>query len=519
MIKLRPYQKNSIDAVISSWNKGGSPVVVLPCGAGKSLVIAGIIEKAHNKRVLVLAHNKELLVQNESELRRMLPNADTGFFSAGLGMKHYNAQITFANIQSIASKIHLFDPFDIVCVDEAHRISPDKQTQYGETLTTLRQMNPHLRLAGLSATPYRMKQGYIHEGDDALFDEIAYEVPIQKLIDRGYLVPVIARSGKKVASMEGVKRSMGEFVTTQMADRFTEDILESACEQIVHDGKDRRAWIVFCANVGQANYVLTRMRSLGVDAKSIFGSTNKADRDNVVNDFKNGRLKCLVNVGTMTTGFNAPICDLVALLRATDSPSLYVQIVGRSMRTHPGKENALLLDFGGNVMRNGPIDNVIVKSPGSGDGVPPVKICPGCRALVAASARACQWCGFNFPEPAPNIEDRAFNGAVLASQIKPEEFSVLSTRYAIHKKEGKPDSVRVEYVTGDEVIREWFCPEHTGFARVRSGQVVKSRYGISMPATSNELLASLVALDKQPVTLKAIKNKQFYKVIGLTFAA
>lgn len=518
MINLRDYQIESVDAVMSSWDRGKKPIVVLPCGAGKSLVIAEIIRRSSSKRVLVLAHSKELLIQNESELKRMMINADTGFFSAGLGRKHYDSQITFANIQSIAKYIHKFDPFDIVCIDEVHRVSPHNHTQYGMALKTLRQMNPDVKLVGLSATPYRQGQGYIHKGEDALFNEIAHEVPIQDLIDQGYLVPVIAKSGDKTADMTGVRKRMGEFADGQMSDRFTEDILGSACDQIIDEGINRRAWIIFCPSVDKAEFVRDRMASLEIDAECVFGNTGKLEREQVVSDFKNGRLKCLINVDTMTTGFNAPICDLVALLRATASPSLYVQIVGRSMRPYEGKENALLLDFGGNVIRNGPIDDVIVKDPvDGGGGVAPAKVCPQCHMIVAASARSCEYCGNQFPEPEPDLDDRPFSGAVLSSQREVELFNIMSTRYVIHKKEGKPDSVRVEYVTGEMVHKEWLCPEHTGYARVRTRKVVKDRYGIDAPGTSVELMATLRGLNINPYQLEAVRHNKFYVVKKVNF--
>ena len=479
-IILRDYQKEAIDSVWKYWSKTkGNPLIVAPCGAGKSLIIADLIQQLHQEhgaRVLILTHRAELLQQNEAELQKLLPGAKTGFFSASLGKKEYFSPITFAGIQTIEKNLHNFDPFDICLIDECHLLPRSAQTQYGRACTLLKQMNPKCRFVGLTATPFRLDSGSLHKGEGALFDSVTYDIPVQKLVDSGYLVPVTAKRGVTVANMSGVKKRGGDFVSKEMAQAF-DNVLQSACDEIIERGKGRKAWMVFCASVEQAETTKQIMIQSGVSAELITGDTPRAQRKDIIDQYKAGKVRCLVNVDVLTTGFNAPITDLLALVRATDSTSLYVQIVGRAMRTHPGKKDALLLDFGGNVERHGPIDDVIIKQPsGSGDAEAPAKACPECHSILPLSSRQCPDCLYIFPPPKPSYNGTAFDGAVMAIQRKPKWIKVDGVAYKRHKKEGKPDSVRIEYKCGLKTYKEWLLPEHSGRAKIETDKKIRDRY-------------------------------------------
>jgi len=422
-----------------------------------------------------------------------LPGAKTGFFSASIGKKEYSAPITFAGIQTIEKNLHNFDPFDICLIDECHLLPRSAQTQYGRACTLLKQMNPKCRFVGLTATPFRLDSGSLHKGEGALFDSVTYDIPVQKLVDSGYLVPITAKRGVTVADMSGVKKRGGDFVSKEMAQAF-EDVLQSACDEIIERGKGRKAWMVFCASVEQAEKTKQIMIQSGISAELIIGDTPRVQRKDIIDRYKAGSVRCLVNVDVLTTGFNAPITDLLALVRATDSTSLYVQIVGRAMRTYPGKKDALLLDFGGNVERHGPIDDVIIKQPsGSGDGEAPAKACPECHSILPLSSRQCPDCLYIFPPPKPSYNGTAFDGAVMASQRKPKWIKVDGAAYKRHKKEGKPDSVRVEYRCGLKIYKEWLLPDHGGRAKSETDGKLFNRYGYvpSMPKNTDELLEAL----------------------------
>jgi len=493
---LRDYQRAAIDSLYAYWSDhAGNPLIVAPCGAGKSLIAAHFITEAvrtyPGTRIIVLTHRAELLEQDAAELAEEWPEAPYGFFSASIGRRDRGADILFAGIQTIYNKVHQIDPFDLCIIDEAHLYPRKAGTQYAQCLDTLRLMNPRMKVVGLTATPYRLDNGMLHEGDGALFDAVTYDIPVRTLLDRGELCEVVGKRGAEVADLSGVHKRGGEFVAKEMAERFDKTSLtEAACREIVSYGANRKAWLIFAAGVDHAQHIRDMLRDMGVDAEAITGGTNKTERAELIERFRAGRLRCLVNCDVLTIGFNAPICDMGVLLRATASTALYVQIVGRLMRTYPGKENALLLDYGGNVERHGPIDDVKPKRPGSGqgEGEMPAKACPKCHSIVHLSARECPDCGYLWPEPEPNHDATAYGGAVMSHQIKPEWLTVSGVTYSRHQKPGKPDSVRVTYRCGLRMISHWWCPEHEGYARRKTEQQWRAM-GLELPETVEEVLS------------------------------
>lgn len=494
MKQLRDYQREAIDSLYDYWTthpKPGNPLIVAPCGAGKSLIIASFIKEAMeypDTRILCLTHRKELLEQNALELYDLWPNADIGFYSAGMNKKERHTSILFAGIQSIWNKITTFDPFDLVIIDEAHLIPRTASTRYGEAIKYLKMTNPLVKFVGLTATPYRLDSGLLHEGDGSLFDNIVYEIPLRKLIDEGHLCEVVGKRGAQVADLSAVHKRGGEYIQGEMEKAMDVPALtKAACKEIVAYGENRKAWIIFSSGLKHSDHIKEALKIYGVNAEIVSGKTPKQEREQTIESFKNGSLKCIINVDVLTIGFNAPICDLGVLLRATASTALYVQITGRLMRTYPGKENALLLDYGGNVERHGPIDMVKPKKPSDGKGDAPAKVCPECNSIVHASSLECQDCGYLFPERTPSHERSAYSGAIMSHQVEGQWIEVSGINYYIHKKMGKPDSVRIEFNCGMRIFKHWWMPEHKGYARTKTiKELIK--VGIKCPDTSKELL-------------------------------
>lgn len=193
MMVLRPYQRAAIDAIYDYFTrKTGHPVIVIPTAGGKSLVMAAfikeVLEQWPDQRILIVTHVRELISQNFAELMRTWPEAPAGIYSAGLGKRELGARILFAGIQSIHRKAYGVQQADLVLVDEAHLIPRTADTTYRRFLNDLAVINPHLKIIGFTATPYRLDSGLLHRGDDALFTDIAYEVSVRELIDDGFLV-------------------------------------------------------------------------------------------------------------------------------------------------------------------------------------------------------------------------------------------------------------------------------------------------------------------------------------------
>lgn len=525
MIELRDYQQDALDSIWEYWrSEKGNPLIVAPCGAGKSLMIADLIRqiaRGYGGRVLVLTHRAEILEQNEAELRNVWADAPTGFYSASVGRKDRRAQVLFAGIQSIHKRIQEFDPFDICFIDECHLIPRNANTMYGKTLNTLRLMNPQCRLVGFTATPYRLDSGRLDQGDAALFDKITHSIDVQTLIDKDHLCEVVSKRAAKPADTAGLHKRYGEFVGKQMAERMDDGgLVEAACDEIIRYGHDRRAWIVYAASVSHAQHIQQAMSERGVHACIITGNTPRGERADIIAQFKAGGLRCLINIDVLTIGFNAPIADLCALMLATASVARYVQIVGRAMRTYPGKRNALLLDYGGNVERHGPIDQLNMTAPrqaGDTPGDMPAKACPECHTVVHLAVRTCPDCGHEWPAPGPNHEAQAYGGAVLSKQREPQWVRVDAVQYKRHKKAGKPDSVRVEYQCGLATHTDYWLPEH-GPRAVQMTAMKLKPLGVRCPPTTDKLL-DIAAELPQPTFIRIEPDGKYNRIAQVHFAS
>lgn len=498
-LELRDYQQSAIDGLYSYWSdgRGDNPLIVAPTGAGKSLIIAKLIEDAlayPGTRILMLTHVKELLAQNAEELVGILPDVDLGFYSAGLGQKRLDRQVTFAGIQSIHDRaFDMVPPPDLVLIDEAHLVPKNTTTRYGKFLDDLKTCNPLVKVVGLTATPYRLDSGYLHKGKGAIFDGIAYDIPVGNLMDDGYLAPLFSVGAKAKIDLTNVGMRGGEFIESQLAMAASDpELVRATVAEIIKFGDDRKSWLVFASGVGHAEMIRSEMIASGIDADVVTGSDNKTDRQRKIDDFKSFRTRCLINIGVLTTGFNHKATDLVAMVRATASAGLYVQMAGRGTRTADGKDDCLLLDFGGNVERHGFIDAVRIRDKGQGKpGDAPVKECPDCQAMVPAGLRYCE-CGHKFPDPELNHGTSAYSGAVLSTQVVAEWVDVDDVVYQRHKKNGKPDSVKVSYFCGIKTINEWLCPDHGGYAA--------SRYQARMPALGATAMTTEHALAESMVS-------------------
>jgi DNA repair protein RadD len=472
-MKARPYQAEAI-ASIFDWFAAGhdAPLIVLPTGAGKSFVLADFIRQAitsfPDTRILVVTHVKELVEQDAAAIRKVWPHASVGIYSAGLGLRQFKP-ITVASIQSIYKREAFYGRFDLIIVDEAHLIPHASTGMYRRLLEKSAQANPDVKLIGLTATPYRLDSGVLHQGDGAMFDGISYEANVADLIAAGYLCPLTAQHGANV-DLSGVRMVGGEFNLGQLGERMAAmELVQHHADLIIERCADRNAWLIFCVTVQHASAVSAALRVRGIPAAYVSGETPNDERDQIITDFKAGKLRALVNCNILTTGFDHPATDAVVMLRPTMSPGLYVQMVGRGLRLHESKTNCLVLDFGGNVKRHGFID--AVEPPRKGKkGEPqeaPVKECPDCHRLVAISLQVCE-CGHEFEIAPRTNEKEAHVGVMLAAEIKPVELDVLRVYYSRHVGKSGVPTLRVDYQCGLRTVTEYVCIEHAGYARSKA---------------------------------------------------
>ena len=522
MLTLRPYQEAAISSIYGYFQTNkGNPLVVIPTAGGKSLVMAsfieGVLKAWPDQRILIVTHVRELIAQNHAEMTGLWPEAPAGIYSAGLGKREAQARVLFAGIQSIHRRAHEIGHTDLVLIDEAHLIPGNSSTMYRRFLDALQVINPALKVIGLTATPFRTGSGMLHEGKDALFTDIAYEAPVRDLIDAGYLSPLVSKQPATRLDVSKVGTRAGDFIARDLAAAVDhEATTRAAVSEIIAHGRERKSWLAFCSGVDHARHVAEEFGRQGITCSTIFGDTPKDERDAIIAAFKRGEIRALASMGVLTTGFNAPGVDLIALLRPTKSAGLYVQMVGRGTRLAPGKDNCLVLDFAGNVRRHGPIDLVRPKRPGDGGGgEAPTKVCPECDSIIALSATECPDCGYVFPAREVKIAPTAGTLPVLSPKV--QWLPVHGVSYSRHDKRGGRPSMKVTYSCGLKSYNEWVCVEHQGYARQKAAEWWRKRApGYPMPRNVDEAIAQAGQLAR-PNAISVRPSGRFLEISGYRF--
>jgi len=485
MIQLRWYQDAALNSIFEYFRKVKgklNPLVVAPTGSGKSFIIAGFCQHVREtwpeQRILILSHVKEILSQDLKAIKEFLPDENIGIWSAGLKSKDIKP-ITIASIQSAYNNIKTFqENFDIVLVDECHLIPHRGQGRYRTLLKALGKPT-----VGFTATPFRLGTGYLHIGEGSLFDQICYNITIKQLIEEGHLCKVTAKAPKERMDPEGIKKSGGDYVVKDLALRFDrEEITRRIIDELVLYKNTRKKWLLFAVNIAHAEHIAALLCGAGVWAEAVHSKTK--NRTKILNQFKdNPLLQALVSVAVLTTGFDAPAVDLVGLLRPTSSPVLHVQIIGRGLRPFPGKENCLVLDFAGNLIRNGPIDAPQIRvAYGDGTGEPVMKECPECFEIVHAAVKICPCCNHEF-QFQHNLNMEASGGSVLS---EPEWFDVISVGYSEYFSKSGKWMLRVSYNCGVTTFNEYIAVEHGGYARYRAQHWWARRHEMPLPETAKE---------------------------------
>lgn len=526
-MKLRDYQKEAVDAVFAYWERApstperpASPLVVMPTGSGKSPTLGETTRRLVQDfgcRVVIATHRAELIVQDAKAVRSIWPMAPVGIYSAGLGRKEIE-QITICGVQSIVRSTSRLGHVDVVIIDEAHLLSPEDTTSYQRVISDLRAVNPDMRILGYTATPYRLGQGYLTEGNSALFTAVAYDVDVKRLIRDGWLSPVVTGYVREQIDLSDVGIRMGEFAAKDLEMACDVDKINGIVADDVKGALDggRTSAMIFGTSVAHAKRLRNEMQIRGVSCDVITGETERGQRDEIIGRFKSRQLACLASCDVLTTGFDAPVVDVLALVRPTMSPSLYVQMVGRGMRLADGKTDCLLLDYGGNIARHGPIDDVKVKPKGKkSDGEAPTKTCPQCLAQQAPAVRVCLHCGYEWPAPERKANDKASNLPALSLEIKPKappvRHDVGAVEWRKHYKTGDdnaPPTLRIDYYPpggplglGRKIVSEWVCVEHEegSFAWRKAMRWWEEHVGCRLPESVDDAIALLDDGHMRPV--------------------
>ena len=497
MLTPRPYQREAIDSVNAALReRDDNPAIVLPTGAGKSLVMALLVEQWISVcpyfRIMILAHRKELVEQNAAELAGLNASLSIGVYAASLRQRDTRKQITFASIDSVAKRADDFPAQNVLLIDEAHRIPVRGEGKYRKFIDAMTARNPDLRVVGLTATPYRMGTGAICHRDHIL-NHVCYEANVGDLIRDGYLSQIRTIEGEhSTLDLEGVKKTAGEFNLKDLALRVDKDeVVSEAVKDMTAKvrSESRKSIIVFCIDIEHCEHVRTELRKYGVDAGIVTGSTTWKERERLVEEFKAGRIQYLLSVNVFFEGFNAKRVDCVVMLRPTQSKGLWVQAIGRGLRLHEDKQDCLVLDYGDNIMKHGPIDI------DEGEQVKLAK-CGQCENMFSRAVKKCPSCGWEIPPVQREIfeaEDererqmhaaKAHAGMLLA---KPRWMPVNGVSLRLHRKAGKPDSVRVEYMCGMTVVKEWLLLDHGSYGISKARKWLSDR-GLPMYESSADML-------------------------------
>lgn len=407
---LRKYQELCVTKTSHALQKNSlsAPLIVMPTGSGKTIVISAMIEMIlrsdPDAKFLVLAHVSELVEQNYKKYSSVssVDKNNIGVLSASVGVKQSDKKIIFGSIQTAVNYKNVLSPTYIV-IDEAHCIPVADSSMYRELISSVRLRNTACRVVGLTATPFRLSSGHLLEGSDRLFTEISYSVDIRELIANKYLCPLVSAGSTVHVDEHSLLLGVDDF-EQKSTSRSMQLLTKAIVKDVIARSVGRKSWLVFCVDKNHANNVASTLNKANISAEVITANTSTADRSKYINDFKQGKLKCLVNVNVLTTGFDAPETDLIVSLRPTKSPGLWVQICGRGMRVANDKRNCLVLDYANNIARHGTLEDIdgISASDATSRGGdnrilttcpqcktdchPKLKICPNCGELLSREA-------------------------------------------------------------------------------------------------------------------------------------
>lgn len=534
LIQARSYQNEAVQSIWTYFaTKAGNPVVAMPTGSGKSVVIASFLETIFrnypNQKVLILTHVKELISQNYAKLKSLWPTAPAGIHSSGLNKRDINHPIIFGGIKSVVDNAKLFGCVHLLIIDEAHLVSPKEETMYGQFIAELKLANPLLKIIGLTATPWRLGQGKITES--GIFTDICFDITtmgaFNRLIQEGYLSPLIPLSTELLLDVSGVHKVGGDFDVGQLQVATNKDeITYTALTETIKHARDRKHWLIFATGIAHATNIATMANAMGISCKAVHSKMPEKERDQNIEDWKAGKFTAVVNNGILTTGIDFPALDLIVMLRATMSTVLWVQMLGRGTRVFPGKDNCLVLDFAGNTSRLGPInDPVLPRAKGKGTGEAPVRICEKCSMYNHASARFCGG------QPFPTVEGCG-NAFTFTTKLKTKAssnvlikddtpiltvFNVDTITYHVHTKQDRT-SLRVSYHCTLKKFTEFIHFNTPGWGQRKASAWWAIRSESPVPESTEVAMLQSSTL-RAPVRVKVWVNTPYPQVMAVSFDA
>lgn len=340
-IKLRDYQQALIRLVFAKWQDSDRKLIMqLPTGSGKTVILSAIARNFYQRQepILVIAHTEELIFQLKDALESVC-GVMVGVIKSGI-KANPDRLIQVASIQTLRNRVLPTDA--LVIIDESHHATAKSYRQIIESYQDS-------YILGVTATPCRTDGS----GFDDLFDALVSITNPRELIDQGYLCDYKLIASPQAISTKGIKTTGGDFNNRDLADSV--DVVELAGNligvyKVYAIGKK---CVVFAINCNHSNAIAERFRAAGIPAEHLDGETPDDERKAIIERFRTGETLVLCNVNIVTEGFNLPNIEAVQIARPTKSLSLWLQMVGRGLRTAEGKAHALILDHTDNFARLG----------------------------------------------------------------------------------------------------------------------------------------------------------------------
>jgi DNA repair protein RadD len=549
-MQFRPRQQAAIQSLWDYFDRyGGNPIVAMPPGTGKSVVIGGfaysMLYHYPRTRVLMCTHVQELIEQNFARLLDIWPTAPAGIYAASLNRKEI-AAITYGSIQSLYKRARELGHIDIMMVDESHLVNNADNTMYMQLITELKLINPYLKVVGFSATPYRMATGLLTDSgifNDCCFDDTTLE-NFNHYIREGWLCRLVSKPTATELDVSGVGLLGNEYnqgALEAAVDR--EEVTRAALHETVQNAGDRKHWLVFGTGTNHCHHIADILADFGVSAAVVHHKTPPDERRKLIAHFKAGQVTALVNNNLLTTGFDFPGIDLIVCLRPTRSPGLWVQMLGRGIRpvympfapldtaerrlyaiAAGPKPSCRVFDFAGNAKRLGPINDPRIperKRKGGGGGTAPIKFCPKCLTQNHASVRFCEECEYEFPHVNNLLQQHAAD-AEFIREDEPvvADFAVSRVVYNQHKNKKGGLTLRVTYHCGLRRFNEYVPIEHSGNAKALSTDWWRKCSGkpaISVPGTVADAILRLHEL-RTPHTISVWINRTHPQIMKRQYA-
>lgn len=481
----RWYQKEACDAALKAIeDKNCHPIVAVPTGGGKTHIVGELIKeylyRHPTRKIVVLSHVKEILEQDYEKITKYIPH-EIGLYSAMLKSRTIR-QVTVAGIQSVYKKAVKFGDVGLVIIDEAHLVTDDNSGMYR---TFLAEFNANY--VGLTATPFRPR-GYLHQVKNALFNEICYDLTasenFQRLIREKFLSKLLSKATDMKMDVSDIPTQGGDFANKALGKKFnTDEVTELALTETIKTGANYKKWLIFAIDIEHAEGIRDWLNDNGINTGIVHSkmkdTEDESDRKLILDRFRSGFYRAVVNVNILTTGLDVPDIDLIVMLRPTKSPVVYAQSVGRGLRVAEGKDHCLVLDFAGNVARHGPVDDIKILNKGEkGTGEAPTKECPNCQCINRAAEKICEACGHEFEfkvKVAPTASDLD-----IIKKSERKWINVDSLTVNKHKKINKPSSIRIDYRCGLRVYSQWAAiNSNSGYAAHSARYILKKFYPFS----------------------------------------